>query len=216
SRGVRSDRSTTARDSALGARLAQSKHDSAALLRAAGLPAPVHGLVRRRNDALPLAHRLGWPLVVKPADGDRGEGVTVDVQADETLLEAFDRALAASSRRQVLIERQVAGVCHRIFIAAGRLLYAVKRLPKSVIGDGKSTVAMLIALANRAERARPPWDRTELFPDDAQALEALRRAGYRLDSVPPARAIVPLRRIESTAEGGHDEDVTTLVHPENL
>lgn len=216
SRGLRIDRSTSARDSALGARLAQSKHDAAALLRSAGFPAPVHGLARRREEATSLARRIGWPLVVKPADGDRGEGVSVDLDDEELLLVAFDRAKEASPAKQVLVERQVPGVCHRLFVAAGRLLYAVKRLPKSVIGDGRLTVAALIEQANRSEREKVPWARSERYPDDAAALAAIERAGYRLDSIPLEGAVVPLRRIESTADGGYDEDVTDSVHPANV
>jgi cyanophycin synthetase len=216
SRGVRIDRSTTARDAAFGARLSQSKHDAAALLRSAGFPAPVHGLIRRRDEALPLARRIGWPLVVKPADGDRGEGVSVDLNDEQALLAAFDRALAASPAKQVLVERQVPGVCHRLFVTAGRLLYAVKRMPKSVIGDGRQTVAELIDQANRAEQARVPWARSEPWPVDAAALASLECAGYGLDSVPSSGAVVPLRRIESTADGGYDEDMTASVHPANI
>lgn len=216
SKGVRIQRSATGGDSALGAQLVQSKSAAAAVLRGAGLPVPAHGLARQREDARSLARRLGWPVVVKPDDRDRGEGVAVDVDSDERLLAAFDAALACTTSRQVIVERQVPGVCHRLFIAAGRLLYGVRRLPKSVIGDGSSTVAELIQQANRRERSLPVWARSEPYPDDEAAQAALAAAGYSLQAVPPAGRPVPLRRIESTAAGGYDEDVTETTHPANV
>lgn len=216
SKGVRTNRSMTARDSAIGARRAQSKTNAAALLRVAGLPAPTHGLADTAQQAAQLARRLGWPVVVKPDDADRGEGVSVDVHSDERLLAAFGIARAGRPNKPVIVERQVPGVCYRLFVARGRLLYAVRRLPKSVIGDGRSTVAMLIAQANRVERALPPWSRTEPYPDDDEARAAIVQAGFTIDRVPAAGVPVPLRRIESTAAGGFDQEVTGEVHPVNV
>jgi len=210
------DRSATDGDSALGCRLAQNKVLSAQLLRSACLPAAEHGIARDAGEARQTALRLGWPVVVKPADRDRGEGVSVGI-ADESALEAaFTAAHGLSPSGQVIVERQVAGVCHRLFVAFGRLLYAVKRLPKSVEGDGRHTVRQLIEAANHREQHLPPWLRTEPYPDDAAALAAMTAAGSAPDTIPAAGQWIPLRTIESTADGGHDEEVSHLVHPDNL
>ncbi len=212
----RVDRSTTGNDSAIGSKLARNKAWTANLLRMAGLPAPSHELVNTPEDALRAAQRLGWPVVVKPLSGERGEGVTVGVADNDPLLQALTVARQASSTQTVIVERQVSGICHRLFIANKRLLYAVKRLPKSVLGDGRQTVAALVDAANLAEECKPPWDRTEPFPLDAAAIEAMQREGFSVDTVPQQGARVPLRNIESTQWGGFDEDVTDLVHPDNL
>lgn len=216
SRIRRIDRSTTDNDSAIGSKLAQNKVWSADLIRQAGLPAPQHVLVVSEQEAKQAADQLGWPVVVKPSDRDRGEGVTVDIRDDAQLLAALKTAKGASRTRKVIVERAVSGVCHRLFIAKGQLLYAVKRLPKSIHGDGEHSVAALIQAANRRESARPPWLRSERYPDDPLAVEAMAAAGFTLDSVPAAGERVPLRNIESTAWGGFDEDMTERIHPDNL
>lgn len=216
SKSRRLDRSTTAMDSAIGSKLAQNKVWSANLLHMAGLPGPRHQLAASREEAMRVARRLGWPVVVKPADRDRGEGVTVGVTDDSQLLAAFKLAQGLSKARQALVEREVAGVCHRLFIANGQLLYAVKRLPKSIHGDGRRTVAELIRAANQSEDRRPPWLRAERYPDDVPAREAMAGAGFTLETVPAAGERVPLRKIESTAWGGFDEEVTSRIHPDNL
>jgi cyanophycin synthetase len=214
-KGRRFDRSTVAMDSAMGGKLAQNKVWTAQLLRMAGLPAPEHGVVTTTEGAERIARRLGWPIVVKPADLDRGEGVTVGVNNNNSLLESFEKARKLSKSKRVIIERQVVGTCHRIFVANGQILYVVKRLPKSVKGDGSRTVAELIQAANQREKIRPPWQRTELFPNDEAAVDAMLTAGFTLDSAPGAGVAVPLRDIESTQWGGGDEDLTGSIHLEN-
>jgi cyanophycin synthetase len=210
------DRSSTGEDPVIAAKLAQNKVWSANLLHAAGLPAPVHGVAANAEEALQLALRLGWPVVVKPVDGDRGEGVSVGISDEASLHAALKIAQRASRGRPVIVEREVRGVCHRLFVANGQLLYAVKRWPKSVLGDGMQTVAALIEAANHFESSRPPWVRSEPYPADAAAVEAMGAAGFTPESIPAAGQPVPLRRIESTAAGGLDEDVSTRIHPDNL
>ena len=209
------DRSATDRDSAAGARFSQSKALSVRALHLAGLPAPIHQVVNGLDAARAAAERLGWPVVVKPVDLDRGEGVSVDVDTAR-LEQAFEEALRLSPAKQVIVERQVEGVCHRLFLASGRLLYAVKRLPIGVRGDGVRSVEALVAAELADQAGRPPWRRSALRPIDDLACAALAAAGLEAASVPIAGQFVPLRRIESTAWGGVDEAVTEIVHPENL
>lgn len=209
------DRSATDRDSATGAVLSQSKALSVRALHLAGLPAPVHQVVKDIAAARAAAERLGWPVVVKPVDRDRGEGVTVDVDAAR-LEQAFEEAQGVSPAKHVIVERQVEGVCHRLFLASGRLLYAVKRLPIGVRGDGIRSVEALVAAELAEQAVRPTWRRSPLRPLDDLAHGALSAAGLAAASVPEAGRFVALRRIESTAWGGVDEDVTAVVHPENL
>lgn len=210
------DRSSLVGDSALGSRLVRNKYLAASFIRQAGLPAPEHELVGRIEEARAAAARIGHPLVVKPTDRERGEGVTTGVRSDADLAAALTVAIGATASRQALVEREVPGVCHRLFMARGRLLYAVKRLPHSIEGDGRRTVAELVVAANAREAARPPWRREKHYPLDTLALQVLAARGLGPSSVPAAGVFVPLRPIETTAWGGHDEEVTATIHPENV
>jgi len=152
--------------------------------------------------------------VLKPVDRDRGEGVTVDVASEAMLEEAFTKAAAFS--RNLLVERQVSGVCHRVVVADGEVVLVSKRLPKSVKGDGVHTVEQLVARANELEMARPPWVRLNAFPLDELALQNLAMAGLSPESVPAEGQFVPLRRIQSTEWGGVVEYWTDTMHPDNV
>lgn len=215
SQARRIDRSTTDADSAMSPKLTQNKVVTAQLLQAAGLPAPTHVPTRDLASARSAAQQIGWPVVVKPADRERGEGVSVDVE-EARLEAAFQHALELSPGKQVIVEQQVAGVCHRLFIAGGRLLYAVKRLPIGIYGDGKQSVGELVRLAHAEDQQRPEDKRSRMPALDTLANEELQRQGLSGDSIPAASQFVALRRIESTAAGGVDEDVTQQIHPENL
>lgn len=209
------DRSAIASDSAIGAKLGQDKFIAAQLLREAGLPAPEHFSVVNEPQALKAAGRLGWPVVVKPIDRDRGEGITVDVADEPTLCKAVNEALKLS--KTVLIERQVAGVCHRLFVAKGeKVLFVSKRMPKSVRGDGIHSVLELIDKANAVEVSKAPWRRLKTFPKDEMAIESLASAGLTLASIPSAGQYAPLRRIQTDAWGGVVEELSKVIHPDNI
>jgi cyanophycin synthetase len=201
------------RDSSIGAMICQDKSATARVLLAAGLPGAEHILVTSHQAARTAAQRLGWPVVVKPADRERSEGVTVGITEESALLGAYDKARAIS--RKILVERHVAGTCHRIYVAAGKVLYAVKRIPKRVRGNGRDSVATLIEAANARQAALPPWKRLKPFPADSDAVECLAADGFTLASVPPEGQFAYLRPLAAPEWGGEIEDLTRQIHPEN-
>lgn len=210
------DRSTIDTDSAMGSNLSQNKIFTANLLKMAGLPAPVHGIAQTKEESLEIALQLKYPVVVKPIDLDRGEGVTVDIYDESRLFKSFELAFNLSKSKKVIVEKQVLGVCHRLFIANNKLLYCVKRLAISVQADGINNISTLIDNANNLESNKAPWIKKEFYPKDSFTIEALKKVTLTLDSIPPKDSWIELRDIESTQWGGRDEDVTTIVHPDNL
>jgi cyanophycin synthetase len=216
SQSRRLDRSVNELDSVIGSRLSQNKAATARLIRSAGLPAPVHLIVSSESEGLLAAKKIGYPVVVKALDLDRGEGVVVDVSDDVSLRLAFNEAIELSNIKKVIIERQVLGVCHRLFIANGKLLYAVKRLPMSVRGDGAQSIKQLINQEVLQQKEMPSWRRSGIKEIDDVAIKSIAKAGYTTDSILDEGILVPLRPIESTAWGGIDVDVTNCIHPDNL
>lgn len=207
------DRSACSLDSAIGAQSSHNKQTAALLLRQAGLPVPEHQLVRDVAEALEAASTLGFPVVVKPADRDRGQGVTVDVVDEEGLRAAFEVAFRESPR--VLIERQAPGLCHRLLVVGDHVLYTVARLPKLVDGDGVHTVRQLVDRLNDGDARQAVHWRKVPIVIDADVEACLNRQGLGPDSVLSAGQRVFLRRIENHEWGGTPELVTT-VHPDNV
>nr|MBA3234712.1 acetate--CoA ligase family protein [Chloroflexota bacterium] len=142
----------TSRTSLIGAEIARDKNETSRLLELAAVPTPAWRVVSTPEAAIEAAHRVGMPVVIKPIDGNHGRGVTLDIAEDDAVADAFLRAAAASRRRQVVVQRQVAGRDHRILVIGGRMVACAERLPAAVHGDGRRTVAALVSLANEDPR----------------------------------------------------------------
>lgn len=210
----RLDRSALDVDSSIGSKIAQRKDWTAQVLRSAGLPVPKHAVVANEQQALAAAQQLGWPVVVKPADRDRSEGVTVGVRQPDQLAAAYSAARQFS--KVVLVEREVPGECFRLMVANGSFLYAVRRRPRSLVGDGSHSIADLVHQLRAASLRRPPWARSKAIDLDATTLACLAGQGLDAQSVPAQGQRVLLREIESIEWGGDVTDATDEVHAENL
>ena len=101
--GRRIDRSTTDQDSALVMRWTKSKFLTAQLLRQ-GLLTPRHLPAKTVKQAKEASQHIGFPLVIKPADLERGEGVAVDVQPGN-LEAAFNDAIRTLPKQNWLKNR---------------------------------------------------------------------------------------------------------------
>lgn len=75
----------------------------------------------------------------------------------------------------------------------------------------------MITRAHQSDLERPPWLRSgHHYRCDSLTESVLAAAGYHFSSVPPDGAIIDLRPIESTEWGGRDEDLTAVIHPDNV
>jgi cyanophycin synthetase len=204
----------------LGVNLAQNKHQTAALLRAAGLPGSQHLLVGTQERALQAAQALGYPLVVKPADADRGEGVTAGLKSAQAVAAAFEQAIKVS--RKVLVERWVAGHTHRLTVQEGRVVRVVRRTAGGVVGDGVSTIEALVERFQQTPQQQRFARRLGHPPLslDAEALSLLDEQGLTPQSQPAPGDYVVLRRRDNANAGGTNEDLDPQnpqqVHPDNV
>lgn len=215
-RGRLFESTLTDRTSALGVNTARDKRRTAALLRRAGLPGAEHEVVSSAQEAVAAAARLGYPVVVKPADLDRGKGVAADLRKPGQVARAFDEARALS--RAVLVEKHVDGFTHRLTVVDGRLVKVAKRVAGGVTGDGVHTVRELVGL----DRHDPWLQRRQLRTGappltlDQEAEGVLSQAGLSADHVPGQGAYVRLRRRDNVNAGGRNVAIAPGdVHPDN-
>lgn len=200
-------------DSAVGATACVDKRYTARILLAAGLPGAEHIQVGSSDAALAAAREIGWPVVVKPADRERSIGVTASIANEAGLLAGYDKARAVSAN--ILVERHVAGVCHRIFVVGDKVFYAVRRIPKRVVGNGRDSIATLVEDLNTRVDLLPPWKPFPPYPLDALALECLATDGFTPESVPDDGQSAFLRPIATPEWGGQIDDLTKAMHPDN-
>lgn len=203
-------------DSKIGSQVVGNKMITASMLKELGLPYPIHKLINKKEQCQDASKIIGFPLVIKPVDENEGRGVYIDIENIQQLYKAFEKAKTFSKSGQILVEKQVKGTCFRIFIVKQTILYVVKRHPKSIKGDGISKIKELIIKENLKNELLVEWEKTEPFPCDELTIEVLSKLNLTLDSIPEKDIWIPLRKIESTQDGGRNEDFTNLIHPENI
>ncbi len=161
------------------------------------------------DDALALLREVG-EVVVKPARGEQGRGITVGVPDREGLERAV--ALALQHCPDVLVEELVEGEDLRVVVIDRRVVAAAVRRPAEVVGDGRHPVTQLVeATSRRRERATGGESR---IPVDEITAEVVAESGYSLDDVPPAGERIRVRRTANLHTGGTIDDVTAALHPE--
>lgn len=201
----------------LGLRLAQNKQRTAAVLRSNGFPGAVNRLVQTQAQALEAAHALGFPVVVKPNDRDRGEGVFADLVSEDAVAHAY--ALARQHSSQVLVEKFQPGFTHRCSVVQGLVLRVAKHMAFGVVGDGHSSIAQLVdAVAQTLEQQKRAYRMggTVCTLDD-DALGLLAQYGRNVHTVPVAGEYVRLRRKDNVSAGGRRITLTLAeVHPDNI
>ena len=204
----------TDRTSAIGESIAQDKELTKLLLRSVGVPVPAGGPVKDADEAWEMAQEIGVPVVLKPQHGNQGRGVAVNLTTREQVLAAFEAARAEGS--SVLVERFAQGADHRLLVVGDRMIAAARRDPPRVQGDGRSTVAELVAVVN-SDPLRGDDHSTSLSKMrlDAIGLAVLASQGHTPDSIPAAGTQVFLRQNGNLSTGGSATDVTDRVHPEN-
>ncbi len=204
----------TSQTSNIAVEIAKDKEFSARLLYDLGLPTPEQRYARDADAAVRAAERIGYPVVVKPVDGNHGRGVSINLGTEDDVLDAYDKA--ADEGSGVLVEKMIPGADHRLLVVDGKLIAAAKRVPAHVVGDGKRTIEELVEEENKDPRRGVGHEnmltRIEL---DARAKRMLAARGFSTDSVPPEGETVFLRSTANLSTGGTAVDVTDAVHPDN-
>ena len=205
--------SETDQTSAIAEAIAQDKVLTKSLLAPCGIPVPQGQVVRTAAEAWQAAQSIGTPVVVKPKNGNQGRGVSVNLTTEEAVNAAFDAALREEST--ILVEKYVPGLDFRFLVVKDQLVAAARRQVPNVVGDGRHSIADLVAEANldprRGEDHATVLSKLRL---DAIALEVLQEQNLNPDSIPQPGQVVALRRNANLSTGGSATDVTDEVAPE--
>lgn len=184
------------------------KRITSCLLRDAGLRVPeqVEASSEARN--LEFLQKHG-AVVVKPARGEQGRGISVGIGSATSLRSAITRAAAVCP--VVLLEELIAGEDLRIIVMAGQVVAGAVRRPPQVVGDGRSTIRALIA-AQSLRRSLATAGESKI-PLDDETERCLVEAGHTLHEVLNVGATVTVRKTANVHTGGTIHDVTEQLHP---
>ena len=188
----------TDQTSAIAETISRDKDLTKSLLASAGVPTPEGRTVTSPDDAWEAAQDIGFPVVVKPIDGNHGRGVFINLYSQQEIEAAY--AVAINEGSEVLVERHIIGDEHRLLVVGNKVVAAAKGETVWITGDGKHTVFELIQVQINSDPRRGTAEEHPLNPvriDSAVELE-LARQKLTGSSIPSDVAF----------------DVTDLVHPD--
>jgi len=179
------------------------------------IPVPKGMVITKKTSIKDCLDTLNFPLVVKPLDGNHGRGITTYITNQQQLEQAFDYAKKYSE--EVIVEQHINGSDYRFLLVNFKLVAVAKRLPARVVGDGRSSIRTLVEQVNKDPRRGQGHEKelTAIRLDDP-TLSRLATLGYTAEDVLPAKQVLDLKDTANISTGGTAEDVTDLVHPDNV
>ncbi|WP_271407939.1 N-acetylglutaminylglutamine synthetase [Pseudomonas sp. Q1-7] len=194
--------------SAVSMTLCQDKHLTHRALAQVGIRQPAQRLAGSEADNAAFLAEHG-SLVVKPVNGEQGQGVAVDLRSPDEVRTAIAAAEHFDSR--VLLESCHPGLDLRVVVINYEVVAAAVRRPAEVVGDGQRSLRQLIERQSRRRQAATQGE--SRIPLDGETERTLRAAGFDYDSVLPAGTRLAVRRTANLHTGGTLEDVTASLHP---
>jgi len=178
------------------------------LLKREGLQVPEQIRVEALDQAEAFLSRLG-SVVVKPARGEQGAGISVDVRDPK----ALERAIVAARRicDTVILEEYVQGEDLRIVVIDFAVVAAAVRRPPQVVGTGQHQILDLIEAQSRRRRAATGGE--SAIPLDEETERCIRQAGYELRDILPEGDVLTVRKTANLHTGGTIHDVTAELDP---
>lgn len=203
----------TSTTSCIATDLAADKNLTKRILDNAGIPVPAGEVITELTELKEVIHQLGYPVVIKPLDGNHGRGVSINIGQYDEALNAFRCAKNHSER--VVVEQFVEGHDYRILLVDYKVCAVAQRIPACVTGNGTSTVSELIDEVNRDPRRGEGHQNllTRIEADEA-TLCLLKQQQLRLESVLPVGQTLYLKKTANLSTGGTAIDKTDEIHPE--
>lgn len=205
----------TCKTSNIAVDIACNKEETKRMLDLASIPVASGSICVDEEDLENTIKKIGYPIVIKPLDGNHGKGASINVVTWEDAVAGLEYAKKYS--RRVIVEKFITGFDFRVLVIDNKLVAAAKREPAHVIGNGKDTIQHLIEETNKDPRRGYGHENVLTQIDvDRDTLDLLEKLNYTVDSVPKNGEIVYLKSTANLSTGGTSIDVTDMMHPENI
>ena len=158
--------------------------------------------------------RIGYPLVIKPRFGSKGNGVALNLKSDKELIKAYN--YLKDIHNELMIERYVEGNDYRVCVVNYNVVAVSLRIPPFIIGDGKNNVKNLIRILNSDSKRGYDHEKplTKIKIDDS-LLKFLKKQNMNLLTIPEKGEKIKLRENANLSTGGIAIDCTDKISEEN-
>ena len=205
----------TCKTSSIAVDIACNKEQTKRMLDLASIPVANGGICVDEEDLEETIKKIGYPIVIKPLDGNHGKGASINVQKWEDAVEGL--AYAKKYSHRVIVEKFITGYDFRVLVIDNKLVAAAKREPAHVKGDGKQNIQQLIDETNLDPKRGYGHENVLTQIDvDRDTTDLLEKLNYTLETVPKKGEVVYLKSTANLSTGGTSIDVTDMMHPENI
>ena len=205
----------TCKTSSIAVDIACNKELTKKMLSMASIPVASGSICVDEEDLAQTIQKIGYPIVLKPLDGNHGKGASINVTNWEDAVSGL--AFAKEYSKRIIVEKFITGFDFRILVIDNKLVAAAKRVPAHVIGDGKNTIKELIAIENLDPKRGYGHENVLTQIDvDRDTEDLLEKLNYTLETIINSGEIVFLKSTANLSTGGTSVDVTDMMHPENI
>lgn len=194
-------------------RICRDKSITKYFLERAGIETPRGQLYgqSQKDEALEFARQIGWPVVLKPYQGERGKQVFSDVRDETSFLEKW---ATFDETEKIIIETKFIGKEYRVWATQNGVFGITNRVPANVIGDGISTIETLIEEKNEDEKRGINLEPKPLkkIKIDEEVLSILAKSDRTLESIPKEGEQVFLRANSNLSTGGDSIESLDVAH----
>lgn len=212
---VRFQATITNQTSHIAVDIACNKEATKRMLEAASIPVASGGICSSDEELEQIINKIGYPIVIKPLDGNHGKGASINLNTIEAAKAGL--VFAQQYSRRVIVERFITGYDFRVLVIDNKVVAAAQRVPAHVKGNGRDTLQQLIDTENLNPLRGYGHEKvlTEINID-RDTTDLIAKKGYTLETVPADGEVVYLKSTANLSTGGTSIDVTHLMHPENI
>ena len=205
----------TCKTSSIAVDIACNKELTKKMLDMASIPVASGSICVDEEDLATTIEKIGYPIVLKPLDGNHGKGASINVTNWEDALSGL--AFAKEYSNRIIVEKFITGFDFRILVIDNKLVAAAKRVPAHVVGNKKNSIQELINITNLDPRRGYGHENVLTQIDvDRDTEDLLEKLNYTLATIPKDGEIVFLKSTANLSTGGTSVDVTDMMHPENI
>lgn len=186
------------------------------ILHEQGLPVPAGRAFEPKDitSALEYAELISYPVVCKPLNGSKGEGVVVNITKKEELLAAIktlERSVYKDS--DFIVEKYIKGKDYRIVVVGNEVKGALCRELASVTGDGIHSTAELMLAKHAWRMKNPHFIERSAFIEEDSAFGNINDFSVDLLRVPDLNEHVVFGTSCNLSQGADSVDVLDELHP---
>jgi GNAT-family acetyltransferase (TIGR03103 family) len=179
------------------------------LLKNAGLSVPEQIVANSKTENQNFLEQYER-IVVKPANGEQGAGITLPITNPADMEKAIKKAGGVSNK--IILEQLVEGQDLRVIVIGYEVVAAAIRKPPEIIGNGETTIKELIKKLSRRRENATQGEST--IPIDKETKRCVSAHGYSLDDVLEEGQVIKIRNTANLHTGGTIHDVTDSLSSE--